>query len=155
MLISIIIPTKDRVDLLSACIDSILDLFTEFLRPNIINILDYLKNKKNSNCCLRGLSCPSLIASNVHFLFVYPRCVWSLPEILFFRLSFVFWESGVCVSGYIDVWVFGNLFSLFVFFYFRYSFNLNNLFVLLNPNFISKRIKIKMLEVFIFLVDDI
>jgi hypothetical protein len=28
-----------------------LDLFPEFLRPNIINILNYLKNKKHTNCC--------------------------------------------------------------------------------------------------------
>jgi hypothetical protein len=31
--------------------DDILDLFPEFLRPNIINILSYLKNKKKMNCC--------------------------------------------------------------------------------------------------------
>lgn len=31
--------------------DSILDLYPEFLRPNIINILNYLKNKKKSNSC--------------------------------------------------------------------------------------------------------
>ena len=30
---------------------SILDLYPEFLRPGIINILNYLKNKKMSNCC--------------------------------------------------------------------------------------------------------
>lgn len=29
----------------------ILDLYPEFLRPNIINILTYLKNKKKTNCC--------------------------------------------------------------------------------------------------------
>lgn len=29
----------------------ILDLYPEFLRPNIINILTYLKNKKKNNCC--------------------------------------------------------------------------------------------------------
>jgi hypothetical protein len=29
----------------------ILDLYPEFLRPNIINILNYLKNKKFSKCC--------------------------------------------------------------------------------------------------------
>jgi hypothetical protein len=28
-----------------------LDLYPEFLRPNIINILKYLKEKKKSNCC--------------------------------------------------------------------------------------------------------
>lgn len=31
--------------------DKTLDLFPEFLRPNIINILTYLKNKKKTNCC--------------------------------------------------------------------------------------------------------
>lgn len=31
--------------------DSILDLYPEFLRPNIINILTYLKTKKDSKCC--------------------------------------------------------------------------------------------------------
>lgn len=31
--------------------DAILDLFPEFLRPNIINILTYLKEKKQSTCC--------------------------------------------------------------------------------------------------------
>jgi hypothetical protein len=29
----------------------ILDLYPEFLRPNIMNILDYLKNKKQTQCC--------------------------------------------------------------------------------------------------------
>jgi len=31
--------------------NDILDLFPEFIRPNIINILTYLKNKKKSSCC--------------------------------------------------------------------------------------------------------
>jgi hypothetical protein len=31
--------------------NDILDLYPEFLRPNIINILNYLKNKKISKCC--------------------------------------------------------------------------------------------------------
>jgi hypothetical protein len=31
--------------------NDILDLFPEFLRPNIINILSYLKKKKESKCC--------------------------------------------------------------------------------------------------------
>jgi len=31
--------------------NDILDLYPEFLRPNIINILSYLKEKKLSNCC--------------------------------------------------------------------------------------------------------
>jgi hypothetical protein len=29
----------------------LLDLYPEFLRPGIMNILNYLKNKKQSNCC--------------------------------------------------------------------------------------------------------
>lgn len=33
----------------------ILDLYPEFLRPNIINILNYLKQKKKSNCCHKML----------------------------------------------------------------------------------------------------
>jgi hypothetical protein len=31
--------------------DDVLDLFPDFLRPNVINILTYLKNKKKTNCC--------------------------------------------------------------------------------------------------------
>jgi len=31
--------------------DDVLNLYPEFLRPNIINILSYLKTKKKSNCC--------------------------------------------------------------------------------------------------------
>ncbi len=31
--------------------DAVLDIFPEFLRPNIINILTYLKTKKESKCC--------------------------------------------------------------------------------------------------------
>ena len=31
--------------------DDILDLYPEVLRPNIINILNYLKSRKKSNCC--------------------------------------------------------------------------------------------------------
>ena len=31
--------------------NNVLDLYPEFLRPNIINILTYLKNKKQSKCC--------------------------------------------------------------------------------------------------------
>jgi hypothetical protein len=31
--------------------NDILDLFPEFVRPNIISILNYLKNKKETNCC--------------------------------------------------------------------------------------------------------
>ena len=42
---------KNKPILTQSDFDDILDLFTEFLRPNIINILLYLKEKKNSNCC--------------------------------------------------------------------------------------------------------
>lgn len=31
--------------------NEVMDLFPEYLRPNIINILIYLKHKKNSKCC--------------------------------------------------------------------------------------------------------
>jgi hypothetical protein len=31
--------------------NEILDLYPEFLRPNIINVLNYLKTKKKSSCC--------------------------------------------------------------------------------------------------------
>lgn len=31
--------------------NDIIDLYPECLRPNIINILDFLKNKKETNCC--------------------------------------------------------------------------------------------------------
>ena len=31
--------------------NDLLDLYPEFLRPNILNILTYLKNKKKTNCC--------------------------------------------------------------------------------------------------------
>ena len=42
---------KNKPVLTQSDFDVILDLFPEFLRPNIINILIYLKNKKKSNCC--------------------------------------------------------------------------------------------------------
>jgi hypothetical protein len=42
---------KNKSQLTQADFDDILDLFPEFLRPNIINILTYLKNKKKTNCC--------------------------------------------------------------------------------------------------------
>jgi hypothetical protein len=43
--------TKNKNALTQSDFDSILDLYPEFIRPNIINILDYLKNKKKTNCC--------------------------------------------------------------------------------------------------------
>ena len=42
---------KNRNALTQTEFDDILDLFPEFLRPNIINILSYLKKKKESKCC--------------------------------------------------------------------------------------------------------
>jgi hypothetical protein len=42
---------KNKNALKQSDFDEILDLFPEFLRPNIINILTYLKTKKKSNCC--------------------------------------------------------------------------------------------------------
>lgn len=43
--------SKNKNQLTQSDFDDILDLYPEFLRPNIINILIYLKNKKSSNCC--------------------------------------------------------------------------------------------------------
>ena len=43
--------SKNKNQLTQSDFDDILDLYPEFLRPNIINILIYLKNKKRSNCC--------------------------------------------------------------------------------------------------------
>ena len=42
---------KNDQTLTQSDFNDILDLFPEFLRPNIINILNYLKNKKQSLCC--------------------------------------------------------------------------------------------------------
>lgn len=42
---------KNATPLSQSDFDDILDLFPDFLRPNIINILTYLKNKKKTNCC--------------------------------------------------------------------------------------------------------
>lgn len=42
---------KNERTLIQSDFNDILDLFPEFLRPNIINILNYLKNKKQSLCC--------------------------------------------------------------------------------------------------------
>ena len=42
---------KNKKGLTSNDFNNILDLFPEFLRPNIFNILNYLKKKKQSNCC--------------------------------------------------------------------------------------------------------
>ena len=43
--------SKNKSSLTQSDFDNILDLYPEFLRPNIINILNYLKNKKQSLCC--------------------------------------------------------------------------------------------------------
>jgi hypothetical protein len=43
--------TKKQQNLTQTDFDLILELYPEFLRPNIINILNYLKNKKKTNCC--------------------------------------------------------------------------------------------------------
>jgi hypothetical protein len=45
------IKNKHKKQLTQSDFDDILDLFPEFLRPNIINILTYLKTKKKTNCC--------------------------------------------------------------------------------------------------------
>jgi len=42
---------KNKNVLTQSDFNEILDLFPEVLRPNIINILTYLKSKKKSNCC--------------------------------------------------------------------------------------------------------
>jgi hypothetical protein len=44
---------KNKSALIQTEFDEILDLFPEYLRPNIINILTYLKTKKKSSCCHR------------------------------------------------------------------------------------------------------
>ena len=43
--------SKNKKGLTQSDFDDILDLFPEFIRPNIINILNYLKERKLSNCC--------------------------------------------------------------------------------------------------------
>ena len=42
---------RNKSELTQNNFDTILDLYPEFLRPNIINILTYLKNKKKSSFC--------------------------------------------------------------------------------------------------------
>jgi len=42
---------KNKKELTQEDFNVTLDLFPEFIRPNIINILFYLKNKKQSKCC--------------------------------------------------------------------------------------------------------
>ena len=43
--------SKNKKELSQDDFNNILDLFPEFIRPNIINILMYLKNKKQTKCC--------------------------------------------------------------------------------------------------------
>ena len=45
------VKNKNKSNLTQTDFNDTLDLFPEFLRPNIINILNYLKNKKQSKCC--------------------------------------------------------------------------------------------------------
>ncbi len=40
-----------KKELTQSDFNQILDLYPEYLRPNIVNILTYLKNKKKNNCC--------------------------------------------------------------------------------------------------------
>ena len=47
--------TSNKQALTQSDFNDILDLYPEFLRPNIINILNYLKTKKESNCCHKML----------------------------------------------------------------------------------------------------
>ena len=42
---------KNKPALSQSDFNEILDLYPEYLRPNIINILNYLKSKKKTNCC--------------------------------------------------------------------------------------------------------
>lgn len=42
---------RDKPSLSQSVFNDILDLYPEFLRPNIINILNYLKDNKQSLCC--------------------------------------------------------------------------------------------------------
>jgi hypothetical protein len=45
------VKVRKKSELKQKDFDAVLDLYPEFLRPNIINILSYLKVKKRSNCC--------------------------------------------------------------------------------------------------------
>jgi hypothetical protein len=42
---------KNKIKLTQADFNTILDLYPEFLRPNILDILNYLKDKKQNKCC--------------------------------------------------------------------------------------------------------
>ena len=45
------IKKQKKVNISQELFNKLLDLYPEFLRPNIINILSYLKKKKQKNCC--------------------------------------------------------------------------------------------------------
>ena len=45
------IKLENKMSLTQDCFNNVLDLYPEFVRPNIINILTYLKSKKKSKCC--------------------------------------------------------------------------------------------------------
>jgi len=45
------VKSKNKKILTQNDFNDVLDLYPEFLRPNIINILTYLKEKKHDNCC--------------------------------------------------------------------------------------------------------
>jgi hypothetical protein len=45
------VKSKNKKILTQNDFNDVLDLYPEFLRPNIINILTYLKEKKRDNCC--------------------------------------------------------------------------------------------------------
>jgi len=43
--------SENNTHIIQTDFNNVLDLYPEYLRPNIINILNYLKKKKNSACC--------------------------------------------------------------------------------------------------------
>jgi len=45
------IKLENKISLTQDSFNNVLDLYPEFVRPNIINILTYLKSKKKSKCC--------------------------------------------------------------------------------------------------------
>ena len=59
------VKSKNKKILTQNDFNDVLDLYPEFLRPNIINILTYLKEKKHHNCCHKN---PHNIQSITQFL---------------------------------------------------------------------------------------
>jgi hypothetical protein len=53
--LSYYVKQKNKNELTQKEFNVILNLYPEYLRPNIINILNYLKKKKKSNCCYKML----------------------------------------------------------------------------------------------------